>query len=130
MRDRSGVVIIEHKKVALIQRVRDGATYYVFPGGGIEAGETREMAAKREVFEELGVEVEVKECRYVVPFNGTKYYFLANIISGIFGTGQGEEFSEENKDRGTYLPMWVDIQSLSTIDVRPTELALKLQALV
>lgn len=46
MRNRASVVIIENGKVLLIQRVRNGSTYYVFPGGGIENGETPEEGAK------------------------------------------------------------------------------------
>jgi len=130
MKDRSSVVIIENQKVVLIQRIRDGSIYYVFPGGGIENGETPEAGAKREALEELGVEVKVKECISEVEFNGTQYFFLSEIISGTLGTGQGEEYTDKNRDRGTYLPMWVDIESLSSIDVRPNEVALKVQSLL
>jgi len=62
MRNRASVVIVENNKVALIRRVREGLVYYVFPGGGIENGETPEEASKREAFEELGEEVQVNEC--------------------------------------------------------------------
>lgn len=130
MRDRSSVVIIENKKVVLIQRIREGSIYYVFPGGGIENGETPEAGAKREALEELGVEVKVNECISEVEFNGTQYFFLAEIISGTLGTGQGEEYTDKNRDRGTYLPMWIDKESLSSIDVRPNEVALKVQSLL
>lgn len=130
MRDRSSVVIIEKRKVVLIQRMRDDSIYYVFPGGGIENGETPESGAKREALEELGVEVKVNECIFKVKFNGTQYFFLSEIISGTLGTGQGEEYTDETRDRGTYLPMWVDIESLSSIDVRPFEAALKVQSLL
>lgn len=90
MRDRGSVVLVENKKVGLIKRVREGITYYVFPGGGIEEGETPEIAAKREAFEELGVKVNIKECIAKVVFNGTQYFFLAEIDEGTFGTGKGE----------------------------------------
>ncbi|WP_172840430.1 hypothetical protein [Virgibacillus phasianinus] len=45
------------------------------------------------------------------------------------GTGLGEEYTDEKRNRGTYLPVWVDIKKLSLIDVRPKEIALKVQSL-
>lgn len=129
MRDRGSIVLIENKKVGLIKRIREGSVYYIFPGGGIEEGETPETGTKREALEELGVKVKVKECIAKVGFNGTQYFFLAEIISGTFGTGQGEEYTDGNRGGGTYLPMWVGIEELSSIDVKPKEVALKVQSL-
>jgi 8-oxo-dGTP diphosphatase len=130
MRDRGSVVIIENGKVGLIQRSKDGSVYYVFPGGGIEQGESPKEGAKREAFEELGVEVKVNECIAEVKYNGTQYFFLSEIIKGTFGTGQGEEYTDIERNRGTYLPIWVDIKRLSSINVIPKEVALKVQSLL
>jgi 8-oxo-dGTP diphosphatase len=129
MRDRGSVVIIENKKVGLIKRIKDGSVYYVFPGGGIEDGETPEEGAKREALEELGVEVRVNECIAEVELNGTQYFFMSEIIGGTFGTGQGVEYTVGNSNKGTYLPMWVDIEVLSCMDVKPKEVVLKIQSL-
>ncbi|MEQ2526313.1 NUDIX domain-containing protein [Bacillaceae bacterium CLA-AA-H227] len=129
MRDRASVIIIENNRVGLIKRIREGNVYYVFPGGGIENGETPEDGAKREALEELGVEVKVNGCIAEVEFNGTQYFFLSEIIEGEFGTGQGEEYIDEYRDRGEYLPMWVDLDKLSSIDVKPKEVAVKVENL-
>jgi 8-oxo-dGTP diphosphatase len=129
LRNRSSVILIEHDKVALIKRIRDGSIYYVFPGGGIEDGETPAEGAKREALEELGIEVNVKECISEVDFNGTQYFFLTEWKSGTFGTGQGEEFTVVQRNRGIYLPVWVDIDELPSIDVRPREADLIVQSL-
>lgn len=129
MRDRGSVVLIDNKKVGLIKRIRDGSVYYVFPGGGVEDGETPEEATKREALEELGVEVKINECIAKLEFNGTQYFFLSEIIKGTFGTGEGEEFTNKNRNRGTYFPIWIEIEKLSTIDVKPKEVALKVQSL-
>ncbi|WP_339148875.1 MULTISPECIES: hypothetical protein [unclassified Sutcliffiella] len=50
------------------------------------------MATKREVFEELGVKILVKECFEQVEYNGVQYFFLAEVLEGEVGTGMGEEF--------------------------------------
>ncbi|MDX1772037.1 MAG: NUDIX domain-containing protein, partial [Planococcaceae bacterium] len=42
MRIRSGAIVEIDGKIALIKRVRNNHEYYVFPGGGIEEGETPE----------------------------------------------------------------------------------------
>jgi len=42
---RAAVVILEDGRIALIERARDGRTYFVFPGSGVETGESPEEAA-------------------------------------------------------------------------------------
>ena len=58
---RCGVVavIVERGKLLVIQRAAHipAPLTYCFPGGGIEPGEREEQALRREVSEELGVEV-------------------------------------------------------------------------
>ena len=125
MTDRGAVVLIESDKVALIRREKNGRVYYVFPGGKQEIGETIEQCAKREAFEELGVEVKVGELLTTVPYNGTQYYFFAKIVGGKFGTGEAEEFLMP--DSGTYLPVWVEISKLDGNTVIPHEVVLALK---
>lgn len=127
MRNRGSAVIIENDKVVLIKRVKADCVYFVFPGGGIEEGETPEEATKRETYEELGVLIYIQEKFGEVEFNGTEYYFQAVIVDGVFGTGKGDEFLMSDSDRGTYTPMWVEINNLSNLNVRPKEIADKIK---
>lgn len=129
MRNRGSSIIIENNKVALIKRVRAGQEYYVFPGGGIEHGESSEQAAIRETFEELGVHVEIKGSLGIVNYKGVQHFFIADVIGGIFGTGIGEEFWDECRNRGTYEPMWVELEQLLSLDVHPIEIAEKVSSL-
>ncbi|MBE1553038.1 NUDIX domain-containing protein [Sporosarcina limicola] len=129
MRNRGSSVIIENNKVALIKRVRVGQEYYVFPGGGIENGESPEQAAIRETFEELGVHIDIKDDLGIVHHNGIQYFFTAEITGGIFGAGGGDEFTDKFRNRGTYEPMWIELERLLSLDVRPIEIAEKLHLL-
>lgn len=118
-RNRGAAIIVQEGKIALIKRIREDETYYVFPGGGIEEGETPEEATKREIFEELGVHIKVEHLIAKVEYKGTEYYFNADIVGGVFGSGKAEEF--EMKDRGIYIPLWLPIYELEKVNIKPYE---------
>ena len=129
MRVRAGIVLIKDGKVALIERHRAGLDYYVFPGGGMDEGETPEQAAIRETMEELGIEVVIKQ--KVAEINlgpkSRQIYFLVEHVSGEFGTGTGEEFTDSDPndpDEGIYVPIWMPIaELLQHVNIYPADLA-------
>lgn len=120
---RAGAIIIKDSKVALIKRLRDGLTYYLFPGGQIEDGETIAEACIREIKEELGYEIIPKEIAIEVVFNDNRqYYFTCEIIGGEFGKGTGPEYDGSYPtSNGTYEPVWIDINDIDMYDIRPIE---------
>jgi 8-oxo-dGTP pyrophosphatase MutT (NUDIX family) len=116
MRTRAGIVLIENDKVALIERHRAGLDYFVFPGGGVDEGETPEQAAIREAMEELGVEVVARQKVAVIHFDQSiQVYFLAERVRGEFGSGTGEEYTDADPfdpEEGIYIPIWMPIAEL------------------
>lgn len=130
MRDRASAVLVEGDKIALIKRTWNDDEYYVFPGGGIEEGETPAQAAKREVFEELGLVIEVMDCLAQEQYEGTQFFFQGKILSGVFGDGKGEEFRDPHRNRGQYEPVWLPVRELIQKDVRPLGAAGKIQKLI
>ena len=124
---RAGVVVVDGDRVALIKRVREGRTYYTVPGGGVEPGETIAEAAVREAREELGLEVELGEPLATVHFGGAvQHYFRAAAVGGELGTGTWPDHEArdelERSKRGTYEAMWIPLDRLADLDVRPPEL--------
>lgn len=122
---RSAIILInEADEVALIRRDKPGETYYVFPGGGREAGATLEETAIREAHEELGVDVEIEGVAAIVHFNGLENpYYWAKMTGGVFGTGTGEEFEDLSSG---YTPLWIKREELIHLPVRPTSLVQEL----
>ena len=104
--------------------------YFVFPGGGLEDGEILEEGVKREILEEFGIEVEVKEKLYFRQIREEldEYLFLCKYVSGNLGTGTGPEFSGDPKyaDRGLYIPTIVPKEEVKNIRLLPEEFKEKL----
>lgn len=117
MRISSRCILIENRNVLLIYRERDGEKYYVFPGGGIEEGETKEACIKRECKEELGIDIEIK--KYVYEVEGkdfVQHFFLIRRTAGEIGTGDPEEY-DVNRKGGIQIPMFVSIDKLKSLNV-------------
>ena len=128
MRIRAGVVLIEDGNVALIERHRAGRHYYVFPGGGVDEGETPEQAAVRETEEETGLRVTVQRKLAEIYFDlSEQVYYLVDRLEGTFGTGTGEEFTDadpEDPTEGIYIPIWMSLVEMSEHEnVYPKEIA-------
>jgi 8-oxo-dGTP diphosphatase len=129
MRIRAGIVLIESNKVALIERHRAGLDYFVFPGGGVDEGESPEQAAVREAMEELGMQVTVKQKVAEIQFGrrSRQIYFLVEQIGGEFGTGAGEEYTDSDPsdpEEGIYIPIWMPIDELALHEnIHPADVA-------
>lgn len=67
----TGVAVVKDGQILLIRRSVDDflGGYYELPGGGVDAGETIEHAAMREMKEETGLEVS----RVITTFKGFDY---------------------------------------------------------
>jgi 8-oxo-dGTP diphosphatase len=121
---RAGIILLQGKQVALIDRHRSGRHYLVFPGGHVDEGESPRQAAVREAQEELGLQVRL--VREVARFKWQgkwQHYYLAEITGGSFGTGQGEEMLDPHPESGSYQPVWMPVASLLDQPVLPRPLA-------
>ena len=121
MKARAAVILIQNDKIALIERHRSGRHYFVFPGGKVESGEDPASAAKREVKEELGLDVKIGLMVAEVWYLGSpQYYFLAERIGGQFGHGDGMEMgSQPDSEKGSYQAVWLRLDDLYKYQVLP-----------
>lgn len=127
MRNVVRAIIVEDGSLLTIKRIKAGETYWVFPGGGVDDGEEHVNALIRECKEELGVDVEVLELIFKLPFinkefdEQMEYFYSCNVISGEFGTDIGEEYNPSSKYEGIYEPSRIKLNELANRDVRPAE---------
>jgi 8-oxo-dGTP diphosphatase len=133
MQERVRAVIVQNNSLILIKRVKPHETYFVFPGGGVEAGESREEALAREMREELGV-VEVAMKRLLVSwrsdrFEQIEHFYVCDVVGGEMGTGSGPEFQEGSSYEGTHEIVRVPLAEIPTINLRPSAARKWLEAL-
>jgi 8-oxo-dGTP pyrophosphatase MutT (NUDIX family) len=111
-----------------MQRIKRGDCYWVFPGGGVEEGETQEEAVVREVFEETSVVVSSPKF-FAACINdgeyGDSYFYTCAFVSGIPALSEkSPEYKRMVTEEGNeYHPQWVPLNRLPSLQVFPHTIA-------
>jgi len=124
---RSATIVLKDDRVLLVKSQYDESMFYLFPGGGMEFGETIEECAIRETAEETGVAVKIKGL-----FHVNEYIYRDDwnkrSVSFFFIAEQTGVASPKTDDDGKIKKVeWVSIENLSKYDVRPRIVAKMLQ---
>ena len=124
-RIRAVAVITNNGRVLLIHRINNKKEYYVFPGGGVENGETVEQAVLREVQEETSLEIKIEKMLYhhIYDDDTEQFFYLCRYVSGEPKLGDGNEaraMKESNAD--FYNPVWYEIKGLPQLLLYPLEI--------
>jgi len=123
MKIRAVAVLIKGDEVLLIHR-KNEKEYFVFPGGGVEDGETVEQAVIREMQEETTIDVKINKLLYhhIYDDGCEQFFYLCDYIKG------EPKLSEDSEEKITmlegkdfYEPLWVKINKLSTMLIYPLE---------
>ena len=98
----TGVVVEHEGKVLLVRRNHEPMMgRWTFPSGFVDAGEVVEDAARREAFEEAGVEVELDRILGVYSAEGDPVVFIAYAGRVVGGT---PEAGDEAYEVGLFAP--------------------------
>ncbi len=90
VRVRVGVLVCERGSILLVHHKKEDRDYWLLPGGGLEAGESIEECAKREMLEETGYEIELKKLVFTSEtlYPGRKRHIVhMNFLAEIKGGG-------------------------------------------
>ncbi len=111
MRQRVVGIIIKDGNILLIRRLKNGQKYYVFPGGGVEGVENFEEALKREMKEELGIDINSFHLlfNFKNQFQDEHYYLIEN-FSGSPELGGPEKEHMDNQNQ--YFLEWIGLANI------------------
>ncbi len=100
-RIRVAAIIVQDDSILLVRHVKDGQTYWLLPGGGVEFGESLEEALVRELQEEANLDIKVKDLVIAndsLPPDRHRHvlnlYFTAEIVDGELICAKDERIAE------------------------------------
>lgn len=115
-----GIILIHRIKPREDGTLRD---YYVVPGGKQEKGESNLETLNREIKEELGITVDVKE--KLIEYDDQAYndsiqiFYICIHKDGIIGTGNGPERTNKNEYKGIFEPLVVKYEEIKNVNLVP-----------
>lgn len=124
-RNRSSGIVLKDGKILLMHRFNKGDEYWVFPGGGVEQGETPMQAAVREIDEETTIYVEPKKLTYHITWDTGEqnFFYLCEYVSGEPNLREDSvEFEQMKEDEQVYEPVWVDVTIVPTLKLYQLEI--------
>jgi len=116
IRVRVAVCIADSDRVLLVQHRKAGRSYWLLPGGGVEVGETLVDAARRELAEETGLDVEVGRLVLVCEALQPGGRHILNLVFA--GAVHGGSLRVGRDDRLVQAE-WVPVDELTTLEMYP-----------
>ena len=76
IRNSVKAIIIDNDKILLTKSKDDLGIFYLLPGGGQEKFEDIHEALRRECYEEISCDIEIKDIRFVRDYIGKRHEFM------------------------------------------------------
>ncbi|MBN2420845.1 NUDIX domain-containing protein [Candidatus Woesearchaeota archaeon] len=123
---RAAAIVLNDNKILLIHRFFKNREYYVFPGGGVEEGETTEEATIREMKEETSLDVKLDKKLWEIhnEFDGrTCTYYLITEFEGESALSGPE--AEINSKENSFKLEWHKLDKIHKLNLVPEEVKKK-----
>lgn len=105
-----------------IKSLSSDTTFWMPPGGGVHFGESLTQAVIREVLEETGLKIEVRQMLYVSEYlknnwHAVEFYFLCNELSGNEKLGTDPELNEDQQILKNLA--WIGVDDINDLSIFP-----------
>ncbi|HEU4320861.1 MAG TPA: NUDIX hydrolase [Acidimicrobiia bacterium] len=111
-----GVVVVRDGELLLVQRGKDpGKGLWAVPGGKVRPGEAMRNAARREVFEETGLDVEIGDVAWVGEVIEAGYHIVLIDFEGKVIGGDLQASDDAADARWVDLALATDLPLTSTM---------------
>ncbi|RXZ80394.1 NUDIX domain-containing protein [Paenibacillaceae bacterium] len=120
-RNSAKALVIKDGKMLAVKLNDDGDIFYIMPGGGQHSGELLTEAVKREVAEEIGINVTPKSLAFVIEgahgeaFHRVDIVFLCDYMNDIDGADLHADTNQAGYE-------WLDIATLNQRPLYPSKL--------
>lgn len=115
-----GLIVTEKGLAVIFRRKITGnetKEYYALPGGGVNENESLEECLKRELNEELNIDVNIKDLAFKVETDERiEYFYNCEYLSGTF-TLNGEEL-DRMSESNYYEPTFIDINNIDKYEIQ------------
>lgn len=99
-----GAIVVKDGRLLMVQRAHDpGAGLWSLPGGRVEHGEYLAAALRREVSEETGLEVEVRDLVGILEVVGDPHYVILDYFAEV--TGKGDPAPADDVSDARWVPL-------------------------
>jgi len=109
-----GAVVLHEGALLMVRRNQEPAKgLWSVPGGRVESGEYLDLAVKREVSEETGLDVEVGDLLGILEVVGDPHYVILDFMASIASRQEpsaGDDVSEAR---------WVPLDEVASLECTP-----------
>jgi ADP-ribose pyrophosphatase YjhB (NUDIX family) len=109
-----GAVVVKDGRLLMVRRANDpGAGLWSLPGGRVEHGEYLGDALRREVAEETGLTVEVRDLVGILEVTGEPHYVILDYFAEVSGADEPVASDDVSDAR------WVPLDEVATMPCTP-----------
>lgn len=118
MRVRPAIILVEDQKVLLLKYTYNGQNVFSLPGGNPDPNETVEVALKRELMEELFLEVDIESL--VIAGETIKEDKFLTVLHLVFKGSMKSGLPKINSEQTTAQEIvWINIEELHLNNLYP-----------